>query len=171
MRLPDPLALLLLLGIIAAVDGRAGSDSPVKPLDEECTITSPHSENFFDLRKLRRSPDLTPPQADWQVKGLDYGANFSINICGPVLADTSAVEGVADDKLALVSAFYEKNGTKYSIGCAPLQKSRRSPVGADFNTAPCRQLRTSAAASWCSSMATARPAPARPNTARARSCP
>lgn len=115
MHLPTPFYLLL-LGLLAPVVARSSPDTPEKPVDEECTVTSPHSENFFDLRKLRRTQDLTPPQVDWEVKGLDYGTNFSINICGPVLADTSGAEGVADDLRSAVSAFYEKNGTIYSIG-------------------------------------------------------
>jgi cation-dependent mannose-6-phosphate receptor len=90
----------------------AVSEPPEKPNDPECTVTSPFSENFFDLRKLRRVPLSDPPQTDWFVKGQDYGANFSINICGPVLADVSA-DGVPDSTIA---AYYEVNGTVHSIG-------------------------------------------------------
>lgn len=112
MRLPTQYLLLIGLSLLPAT--LAVSEPPEKPVDPECTVTSPFSENFFDLRKLRRLPDMLPPQADWHVKGLDYGANFSINICGPVLTEISP-EGANDDA---VGAFYEKNGTVYSIGYA-----------------------------------------------------
>jgi len=81
-------------------------------------VTSPHSENFYDLRKLRRVPSHTPPHSDWFVKGQDYNANFTINICAPVLSNTSYVSGVEELQRGNVSAFYEKNGTMYSIGSA-----------------------------------------------------
>ncbi|KAI5853464.1 mannose-6-phosphate receptor binding domain-containing protein [Tricharina praecox] len=114
MRLPTQYLLLIGLSLLPAT--LAVSEPPEKPVDPECTVTSPFSENFFDLRKLRRLPDMLPPQADWHVKGLDYGANFSINICGPVLTEISP-EGANDDA---VGAFYEKNGTVYSIGSASI---------------------------------------------------
>ena len=119
--LPFWLSLLGLLPttILAEDPPRAGDSKPkkpAKPVDPECTVTSPHSENFFDLRKLRRLSNATPPQSDWIVKGLDYGANFSINICGPVIADTSGAQGVGEEARGSVGAFYEMNGTMYSIG-------------------------------------------------------
>jgi cation-dependent mannose-6-phosphate receptor len=105
-----PSVYLILLSLLPT--SFAVSEPPEKPIDPECTVTSPFSENFFDLRKLRRVPDSDPPQTDWFVKGQDYGANFSINICGPVLADVSA-DGVTNGGVA---AYYEMNGTVYSIG-------------------------------------------------------
>jgi hypothetical protein len=123
MRIP-PLHLhfLGLLGLLPrtllASEPPDDSKKPPKPIDPECTVTSPHSENFFDLRKLQREhvPKKGPPQTDWIIKGLDYGANFSINICGPVIADASRVEGISEKEKDAVGAFYEKNGTMYSIG-------------------------------------------------------
>ena len=117
--LPVWLSLLgLLPAAILAEDPPGGSKpaKPAKPVDPECTVTSPHSENFFDLRKLRRLSHATPPQTDWIVKGLDYGANFSINICGPGIADASGAQGVGEEARGSVAAFYEMNGTMYSIG-------------------------------------------------------
>jgi len=108
MRLPSQYLLLFLWLLPFSL---AASEPPEKPVDPECTVTSPFSENFFDLRKLRRHK-ATPPQTDWHVRGLDYGANFSINICSPVLADI-APEGANGDA---AGAFYEKDGKVYSIG-------------------------------------------------------
>lgn len=90
-------------------------DTPENP-DPPCTVTSPHSGNFFDLRPLTRSPGKTPSHTDWLAKGLDYNSNFTINICAPVLADTSDVEGIKGDARKNVSAFYDKDGERYSIG-------------------------------------------------------
>lgn len=86
--------------------------------DEECTVTSPFSESFFDLRPLRRVPDHDPPHHDWTVKGQDYGANFTINICGPVLSKAAGkVDGLGKEGVGKnVSALYEKEGEVFSIG-------------------------------------------------------
>lgn len=112
---------LFLLSIFAlratAADPPAAAD-PETPEnhDPPCTVTSPHSGNFFDLRPLVRSPGKTPSQTDWLAKGLDYNANFTINICAPVLADTSDVEGIKGEARKNVSAFYDKDGEQFSIG-------------------------------------------------------
>ncbi|KAI5804485.1 mannose-6-phosphate receptor binding domain-containing protein [Geopyxis carbonaria] len=138
MRLPT--APLLLLAAIAAI-AAASPDDPKKPAkdpDPACTVTSVQSENFFDLRPLQRVPDHAPPHHDWLVKGQDYGANFSINICGPVLAAAGArADGVPAG--TNVSAFYEMNGTVYSIGStstAPRFRGRKLVLAYD-NGSPC----------------------------------
>lgn len=52
----------------------------------------------------------------YHVKGQDYGANFTINFCAPVVEDLTDVEGV-DKKLAQnVSAYYTIGKKSYSIG-------------------------------------------------------
>lgn len=57
------------------------SDEP--PVILPCTVTSHASGNFFDLRPLTKAyPDHT---VDYSVRGLDYPANFTINICAPLL--------------------------------------------------------------------------------------
>lgn len=96
------------------------TDDPDTPEnhDPPCTVTSPHSGNFFDLRPLTRAPGKTPSHTDWLAKGLDYNSNFTINICAPVLADTSGVEGIQGEARKNVSAFYDKDGERYSIGFA-----------------------------------------------------
>jgi hypothetical protein len=52
---------------------------------------------------------------DWIINGHDYGHNFTVNICEPVLADYSDVVGVTDR--TNVSGFYlDGHGNKISIG-------------------------------------------------------
>lgn len=102
---------------VSAADTPA-TDDPDTPENHDplCTVTSPHSGNFFDLRPLIRTPGKTPPHTDWLAKGLDYNSNFTINICAPVLADTSDVEGIKGDARKNISAFYDKDGERFSIG-------------------------------------------------------
>lgn len=114
---PLALPLFLFLGLALAADPPAAPE-PETPetTDPPCTVTSPQTGNFFDLRPLIRSPGKTPSQTDWLAKGLDYSANFTINICAPVLADTSDVEGIKGEARKNVSALYEKDGEQFSIG-------------------------------------------------------
>ncbi|KAK9470650.1 cation-independent mannose-6-phosphate receptor CI-MPR [Dipodascopsis tothii] len=88
---------------------------PLSPKDEEpplCTVTSATSGNFFDLRPLIRTKT---EGTDLHVRGLDYHANFSINICSPTLQDASDVVGLADP--TNVSGFYVgADNKRYSIG-------------------------------------------------------
>ncbi|KAI5814685.1 mannose-6-phosphate receptor binding domain-containing protein [Pyronema omphalodes] len=140
MRISTALSLFLFCFSSALADVATGDSKKLyKPKDAECTVTSPYSENFFDLNKLKRTPGAAPPQMDWQVKGLDYGANFSINICAPVLADTSKVEGIDEAGRANVGAYYEKNGTIYSIGSVSTtpQFRGRKLILAYENGSPC----------------------------------
>lgn len=103
--------------VLEKAPAKAPTKAPAdKYVDPECSVTSPHTENFFDLRPLRRVPDMTPPHKDWTAKGQDYNTNFTINVCGPVLADKAHVEGVDEAARMNVSAFYEKGGKIYSIG-------------------------------------------------------
>lgn len=49
--------------------------------DEICSSTSPVTGNYFDLRPLIQKEK----GEDWHVRGHDFGANFTINICAPVV--------------------------------------------------------------------------------------
>jgi cation-dependent mannose-6-phosphate receptor len=88
-------------------------DPPKKSLDAECTVASPHSENFFDLTKLWRTSDSG---SDWIIKGQDYGTNFTMNICAPVLSNTKSAVGLSNEEQSTVGAFYEKDGDLNLIG-------------------------------------------------------
>ncbi|KAL1961318.1 hypothetical protein VTO42DRAFT_46 [Malbranchea cinnamomea] len=52
----------------------------------------------------------------WHSKGHDYGANFTINICAPVVERLEDVVGVDKALWKNVSAYYEQDGKVYSIG-------------------------------------------------------
>jgi cation-dependent mannose-6-phosphate receptor len=96
---------------------------PLKP----CTIRSPSTGAFFDLSTLR----LEPPAKDskvakgesvnsWPARGYDYGANFTLNICGPVVEELKDVQGVKSSLWKNVSAYYVKDKKTYSIGYGDL---------------------------------------------------
>jgi cation-dependent mannose-6-phosphate receptor len=52
----------------------------------------------------------------WHARGHDYPANFTINVCAPVLENVTDVVGVDPARWQNVSAFYEQAGKIYSIG-------------------------------------------------------
>jgi len=52
----------------------------------------------------------------WHAKGYDYGANFTINFCGPVVEELDDVVDLEKSLWKNVSAFYEMDGKQYSIG-------------------------------------------------------
>lgn len=120
LRLLLPLAALSAASLASPAPAPTDSSltPPQKNPDDECTVNSPFSESFFDLRPLRRVPQHEPAHHDWIVKGQDYGANFTINICGPVLSEAaSKVDGLGEDGVGRnVSALYEKDGEVFSIG-------------------------------------------------------
>lgn len=124
MKLHLQQAIALILPLLASAastsdDKKSKKEAALKP----CTIRSPASGAFFDLSSL----SLRPPKdtkdvkkgevsESYHVKGQDYGANFTINFCAPVVEDLTDVEGV-DKKLAQnVSAYYTIGKKSYSIG-------------------------------------------------------
>lgn len=59
--------------------------------------------------------DYSNGRTDWHINGYDYGHNFTLNICEPVLSDYSDVVDVFDR--TNVSGFYlDSDGKKISIG-------------------------------------------------------
>lgn len=52
----------------------------------------------------------------WHAKGYDYGSNFTLNFCAPVVEDIGEVEGVDRELWKNVSAYYTAGGKTYSIG-------------------------------------------------------
>ena len=76
-----------------------------------CTIRSPTSGAFFDLEPLHiLSPADSklkhPRTRSWNTTGWDYGYNFTLNFCGPVLEPIEDVVGVDKGLWGNVSAFY-----------------------------------------------------------------
>lgn len=116
---------LLLLALISSTC----ADSP-NTAAPACTVVSPQTSNFFDLRPLIRTVPRTPPATDWQARGHDYGSNFSLNICAPVLSDVSGAVSIPPAKVSNISAFYVTplDDKIYSIGSvstAPYFRGRK----------------------------------------------
>lgn len=114
-------SLLLLTSILGLTT--ASDDSRLS--DEKCVAHSPTSGLYYDLNAI----SLAPPRLkdgkkvyqddrdeSWHAKGYDYPANFTINICAPVIEDVQDVVGVDASRWQNVSAYYEQEGKIYSIG-------------------------------------------------------
>jgi cation-dependent mannose-6-phosphate receptor len=116
MRYPFFTGLLSFVFISAAV----GSDSePHKP----CTIFSPITGAYYDLNTITVLPPEEQKKAhkdeqhhSWKAKGYDYGTNFTINFCAPVIESLEDVVGVEESLWKNISAFYTFGGKTYSIG-------------------------------------------------------
>jgi cation-dependent mannose-6-phosphate receptor len=107
--------LPLLLGPALAA---ASSETPTSDPVPDCTASA--SAGFFDLR-----PDIATAQGggkdggptdDYRANGIDYGYNFTMNICGAVVQPVEDVVGVDDGLWGDVSAHYTSGGDVYSIG-------------------------------------------------------
>jgi cation-dependent mannose-6-phosphate receptor len=112
----------LLASANVASAAKADSSKPLKP----CTARSPTTDRFFNLNPLHRAPPdegKKPKDGDegsWKSKGYDYGANFTINFCGPVVEELTDVVGLDKDLWKNVSAFYERDEKQYAIGYVDL---------------------------------------------------
>lgn len=102
-----------------AIPGSPDSDGNVTP----CVARSPTTGLYYDLNSL--TVPLPPSdeksrkyarEESWHVKGYDYGANFTLNICGPVIEEVTDVVGVEENMWQNVSAYYQKDDKTYSIG-------------------------------------------------------
>ena len=110
-------AFLLLFLRSSAVLAATESKPTLKP----CTLHSPATGSFFDLRPLQLKTDGTKYQVSsnesYHAKGYDYPSNFTINFCGPVVESLEDVEGISSSKTANISAFYkDERGDIFSIG-------------------------------------------------------
>ncbi|KAL4965851.1 putative vacuolar sorting receptor (Mrl1) [Aspergillus stella-maris] len=112
------LASASLTSICAASDS-SGSGGELAP----CVARSPTTGLYYDLNALT----VQPPPSDeksrkyvrdesWHVKGYDYGANFTLNICGPIIENVTDVVGVDEGSWRNISAYYQKEGKTYSLG-------------------------------------------------------
>lgn len=93
--------------------------------DSPCVARSPTSGLYFDLNAISLSPpemkngkkvEKDARDESWHAKGHDYPANFTVNICAPVIEDVKDVVGVDSSRWRNVSAYYEQAGKIYSIG-------------------------------------------------------
>ncbi|KAL2360090.1 hypothetical protein RJZ56_007048 [Blastomyces dermatitidis] len=114
-------AAVQLLFLCSSTSGAEHVHNGPKP----CTISSPTTGAYFDLNTIALSPPEIKDgkkvrhkdrEESWHARGYDYPANFSLNICAPVIENLSDVVGVEDSKWANVSAFYTLDGKTYSIG-------------------------------------------------------
>lgn len=109
----------------------AAESKPPKP----CTIKSPSTGDFYDLNAITVHPLKDHKKAhkddrteSWHSRGYDYGTNFTINFCAPVVERMEDVVGVDKALWHNVSAFYTLKGKKYSIGQAsaePIFRGRK----------------------------------------------
>lgn len=110
-----------ILGAVCACLSAAASadDKVTKP----CTVQSPKTGSFYDLRDLSLQPPEDPKNLkkgervdSWKSSGYDYGANFTLNFCAPVLEKLDDVVGVNEKLYRNISAYYTSHGKTYSIG-------------------------------------------------------
>ncbi|CAN8097103.1 unnamed protein product [Discula destructiva] len=118
-----------LLGVSLAADDKAPTPIP-------CTAISTKGGSFFDLR-----PDIAiapkkdgkskrAPSADYEVKGYDYGYNFTLNICEPVINVPEDIVGIDGSQYKNVSAYYRtEKGDTFSLGS---QNATLSPRGSQL---------------------------------------
>jgi cation-dependent mannose-6-phosphate receptor len=121
-------ALGALLSLPSQLVFAASSDSSKsKPTEKPCTVFSPTSGSYFDLSAISLSPPELKDgkkvhkddrEESWKARGHDYPANFTINICAPVIEHVEDVVGIEKSRWQNVSAFYERKGKTYSIGFA-----------------------------------------------------
>jgi len=116
MKLPYTLAALAVFTAVFADDKKT---TPLKP----CTIKSTSTGSFFDLSPLHLEQPAKDAKASkgerdhsWTALGHDYGANFTMNFCGPVVEKLDDVEGVRESMWKNISAYYTKGKHTYSIG-------------------------------------------------------
>lgn len=103
-------------------DGHKKEPAAPKP----CTIRSPSSGHFFDLNSITmKLPEAKDKKSEsglesWHARGYDYGTNFTLNFCAPVVEtqgeDPREFEGLDKDMWRNVSAFYTDGKRSYSIG-------------------------------------------------------
>ncbi|KAL2014708.1 hypothetical protein VTN00DRAFT_2233 [Thermoascus crustaceus] len=126
LRASSLLSVLQLLLLSSSLLARAAPDgSKSNPADKPCTVRSPTTGLYFDLNAISLSPpglnDGRKTRKDvrtesWHAKGHDYPANFTVNICAPVIEEVTDVVGVEQSRWKNVSAYYELEGNIYSIG-------------------------------------------------------
>jgi cation-dependent mannose-6-phosphate receptor len=118
-----PTALLLTLALHGGANAAASDDKT--PPAEPCTVSS-STGSFYDLRSLAilsHTDDKKKTKGaktdDWHVKGWDYQdskANFTLNICAPVVDPIESAVGISNDRVKNISAYYTLGSKNYSIG-------------------------------------------------------
>ncbi|KAF2230953.1 mannose 6-phosphate receptor domain-containing protein [Viridothelium virens] len=88
-----------------------------------CTEKSSSTGSFFDLSPISipshgKKSAKNARKESWQANGYDYGSNFTLNFCAPVVEELDKVEGIREKEQEDVGAYYEDDGRVYSIGSA-----------------------------------------------------
>ena len=115
---------VLLQQVAPSTAAAAPSDDKAKSReDPPCTVHSPNSGSFFDLNPILLAPPESGKKAQkdqrtssWHARGYDYPANFTLNVCAPVIEKLQDVQGLQESRWRNVSAYYELHGKVYSIG-------------------------------------------------------
>lgn len=125
MHLLAPEILPSLYLILSCISSVAFASDKSEATRKPCTLVSPTTGSYFDLNVISLSPPKTKDgkkarrsdrEESWHARGHDYPANFTMNICAPVIEPLKDVVGVEKNKWQNVSAYYELNGKVYSIG-------------------------------------------------------
>lgn len=113
---------LLLLAAAFLGSSLAAADDKT-PTATACTAISTKGGSFFDLRPdiavapKKDSKSKRGPSADYEVKGYDYGYNFTLNICEAVISTPEDVVGIESSLYRNISAYYKTaKGDVYSLG-------------------------------------------------------
>ncbi|KAL4974471.1 mannose-6-phosphate receptor binding domain-containing protein [Aspergillus desertorum] len=119
----SPIWRLCFLLASALTSVYAVSDSSRSSELAQCVARSPTTGLYYDLNALHVQPLPSGEKSrkyvrdeSWHAKGYDYNANFTLNICGPVVENVTDVVGVEQKRWQNVSAYYQKEGKTYSIG-------------------------------------------------------
>lgn len=121
--------VLLLLAAAAGLTSAAESTTTTTTYVPACTANSHTSGAFFDLRpdiavKPEEGKSVKGSSTDYHARGYDYGRNFTLNICAPVVDPVEDVVGLGQDEWKNVSAYYTYKGETYSIGFVTTARKR-----------------------------------------------
>ncbi len=115
--------------LMAAAAVHAEDATTTAPIPACTAVSSTSNGAFFDLR-----PDIAYSSKgkaarrsitkDYHARGYDYGKNFTINICDPVVAPVKDVVGVSKALWGNVSAYYTYKDKVYSIGYGKKERKK-----------------------------------------------
>ena len=88
-----------------------------------CTATST-SGAFYELQQGRIAvaevegarPRKGAVTEDYHARGWDYGSNFTLNLCAPLVRPVRDLVGLNELLWQNIDAYYESRGSRYSLG-------------------------------------------------------
>jgi cation-dependent mannose-6-phosphate receptor len=114
-----------LVGLLSLAGSCLAAEPSKTTSMEPCTATNTKSGSFYDLRPdmvVKPPSDGSKPASgvkteDYKAVGFDYGLNFTMNFCAPVVGSIANVRGgVSEDSWKNISAYYTSKGDTYSLG-------------------------------------------------------